>query len=307
MTAVPTASKAVRAEPIRRGGLPLDSDETARFLPWLVGVMVFLAALALAAMLAVGSAAGHWTAALRGSATIQVPVPGGGDAAAMDARVAAALGVVRDSPGVIDARPVPPAEAAALVEPWLGDAAKLADLPMPRLIALTVDPGRLDAAGLRSRLAGAVPGASYDDQRRWLDGLTELADSVVRVCLAVLVVVGAVAALSVVFATRSGLAVHREAIEVLHLIGARDGYIANAFAWQALGAALRGGVVGLIAAALCLWMVGRAGRSLAPGLLPTMALGTSHWILLVLLPALAALLAAGTARLAVLVELRRLP
>ena len=58
--------------------------------------------------------------------------------------------------------------------------------------------------------------------------------------------IGGAAVLTVIFTTRAGLAVHHAVVEVLHLIGARDGYIARQFQRQALRLALRGGIVGLV-------------------------------------------------------------
>ena len=41
---------------------------------------------------------------------------------------------------MISAIPVPVAEVAALVEPWMGDLEAEKDLPLPRLIDVTLDP-----------------------------------------------------------------------------------------------------------------------------------------------------------------------
>jgi cell division transport system permease protein len=286
-----------------RSDLPLRGDDTGRFLPWVVAVMVFLATLSFAAALAVGAAASRWQHDLNGSATVQIADTGIGS---LDARVAAALDLLRHTPGIRRADAIAPEAAAALLEPWLGNAATLADLPMPRLIDVAFDSYKVDTAALGRQLAAAVPGASFDDHRRWVEGLAAIAHSVVLVAIVVVVLVGGVATLSVVFAVRSGLAVHRDVIEVLHLIGARDDYIANNFARHALWTGLRGGVIGSVIALASLIGLAHVGGDVAPGMLPDLRLDAVDWVMLALIPPLAALLAAAAARTTVLRALARL-
>jgi cell division transport system permease protein len=288
-----------------RNDLPLRGDDTGRFLPWIVAVMVFLATLAFDAALAAGAAASRWAQDLSGSATVQVADTGSGTGN-LDARVAAALDLLRRTPGVRRADPISPEAAAALIAPWLGSAATLGDLPMPRLIDVSFDASEVDTAALDRQLAAVVSGASFDDHRRWVEGLALIARWVILVAVGIVVLVGAVAALSVVFAVRSGLAVHRDVIEVLHLIGARDDYIANNFARHTLWIGLRGGVLGSLLGIASLLALSWLGRDAAPGMLPGLRLDALDWAMLGLLAPLAAALAAATARSTVLRALTRL-
>src|ERR1019366_9282191 len=65
---------------------------------------------------------------------------------------------------------------------------------------------------------------------------------------AALLVVVAVAAAVVAVATRAGLSVRRQAIEIVHGLGATDGYIARRFALRATRLAAIGGGIGAMAA-----------------------------------------------------------
>ena len=56
-----------------RTDLPLDRDAAAKFLPWILGFMVYLAALAVGAALIVDRLADHWRAGLTGNLTIEIP------------------------------------------------------------------------------------------------------------------------------------------------------------------------------------------------------------------------------------------
>ncbi|HMK68596.1 MAG TPA: cell division protein, partial [Stellaceae bacterium] len=146
----------------------------------------------------------------------------------------------------------------------------------------------------------------------WLDRVIRTGLALQAVAVAIVVLVGAAAVLAVVFATRTGLAVHHAVVEVLHLIGARDGYIARQFEWHALRLAIEGGVVGLLLAVLT--VAGVAGAAERVGaiddtarLLPLMEAPLYEWALLLLLPVAAGLIAMITARITVLRALARMP
>jgi cell division transport system permease protein len=286
--------------------IPFDRDGSGRFLPWLIGLMVYLAALALAGALALDRALESWDRGLAGSLTVELPPAQ--DAGETD--LAAAVAALRASPGVSAARPLARAEVAALLEPWLG-----ADLPqelaLPRLIDVRIA-GGTDLADVRDRLAKAAPGAVLDDHRLWLDHLVAMVRSAEATAIGIVLLIGAAAVLSVVFTTRTGLAVHRDVIELLHLMGARDRYIAAQFERQAVLLGLAGGAIGLALALATLLALARAGGAASvlgesAAALPSVALAPWHYAALFGLPVAASLLALATARLTVLRALARMP
>jgi cell division transport system permease protein len=203
---------------------------------------------------------------------------------------------------VLKAEPLADTAAQKLLAPWLGDA-NLKDLPVPRLIDITIEPTELNPVTLQQRLSAAVPGAVFDDHRQWVGGLRALAHALELVAVAILGLVGSVAVIAIIFATRSGMAVNREVVEVLHLIGARDDYIANGFARHASVMALRGGVGGALLATGALLVLQSSGASLANGLLPSFTIGIVSWALIAALPVCSAVLAALTARVTVMASL----
>jgi cell division transport system permease protein len=125
--------------------------------------------------------------------------------------------------------------------------------------------------------------------------------------MTIVILIGIAAAATVVFATRTGLAVHQGAIEVLHIIGARDTYIARQFQVRAMSLALRGGLLGLILATMTLALLAGIAGNLEGPLLPQLAVTPSLWGGLAALPLAAALIATLTARITVVRTLSRLP
>ena len=289
-----------------RSDLPLANDAASRFLPWIAGLMVYLAALALAAALAVDGVAERWHVGLGGNLTVQLDAPSDGKPATRLARRDQAVALLRAEPAVEAAEPIDDAAVRRLVAPWLGTGDIGDDLPLPDLIAVRLRQGaNLDAAGLGQRLAAVVPGASVDDHKQWLAGLLRLIDAVRLVAAIVLGLVVVAATATVVFVTRTGLDVHRRVIDIVHLVGATDGYIAGQFQANALTLGLLGGIGGLALAGLTLVVVAALLSGVDENLLPPLSLAPGQWALLAALPLIAALLAMLTARWTVLGSLRR--
>ena len=265
--------------------------------------MVYLATLALAGALVASSAIERWSQGLTGSLTVQIMPASDGETGE---RVAAALALLRGTPGVAEAEALSDERIAKLLSPWLGpDGAR--DLPLPALIDIRLAPDtHLDLAALAARLRDAVPNATLDDHQRWLHKLVMLGRMVELVALVVLLLIAAAAAAVTVFGTRTALAIHRHVIEVMHLIGAQDSYVARQFQSHALAIGLRGGLAGLVGAAGTLLAVARIVRPGSLGILPDLSLQPWQWGALALLPAATALIAMLTARLTVLRTLARM-
>ena len=293
----------------RRNDLPLDRDPSSRFLPWLVAVMVFLAALALVCAMAMNKVVQRWDQGLSGSITVQIPPPEETSAAgASEMVIDRVIDILLDTEGVIVAEVLEPDEIAELLKPWLGTEAIGQDLPLPMLVAVVLDPRTSpDLDRLARRLDEVVPGTLVDDHQSWLGELLGLARSIELLAALVLALVGSSAIAIVIFATRMGLAIHGQIIELLHLIGAQDSYVAAEFQSHALKLALRGGVIGLLLALIALFAVARLMNRVESALFPEFSLQPLEWSLLAFLPLAIALVAMLTARWTVLRTLGRMP
>lgn len=299
-----TQRLAARLAPWRRAEAALSPDDGPGYLPWIVGIMAFLAAVALASSLALSEAASRWIAGFAGTLTVEIaPVPDG-DPAAAQARLNAAVTALRAMPEIARAEPIARERLAMLVAPWIGTATL--DLPWPILVDVTLAEGvALDAAALQQRLATAGTSAVVDDHRGWLDGLRRLARLAVLLALVVVTLVGIASACMVVLATRAGLALQHDAIELLHLMGAHDSYIARQFARQALRRSALGAFCGVGAALVSFHVAAEAVHAIDPQLFATPSLGLEAWLLLIALPFAAAALATLAAWHTVMRALKR--
>ncbi len=290
---------------LRRSDLPFDRDASARFLPWLIAFMAFLSGLALAGALSLERLAGDWDRGVSATFTVQLPPADSREETAR--RVARALRLLEGVDGLAEVRSLDDDDLLRLLGPWLGSADTLHELPLPRLIDLRLAPGAgLTADDIRHRLAPSIPGVLVDDHQVWLRRLVGLLRTVEALAAAVVVLTLSSMVATVVFATRTGLAVHHDVIEVLHLTGARDSYIAWQFATRALILGLRGGTIGLLLCLPALLGLGTMIDGLGGGVAPAVGPAPTDVLILALLPVVAGLTAMVSARRTVMRALRRM-
>jgi cell division transport system permease protein len=213
-----------------------------RALVAVIAIMTFLAALTSGAVMLVRAAANEWQSEVAREVTIQIRATAGRD---LEADVGRAAALARATMGVAGVRAYSREESAQLLEPWLGAGLQLDDLPVPRMVVVRVAPGAApDVAELRERLSEQVPGATLDDHRGFLDRMRTMSRTVLVGGVGVLLLVLTATVLSVTFATRAAMATNRPVIEVLHLIGAKDNFIAGHFQRHFLRLGLIGGLIG---------------------------------------------------------------
>ena len=276
-----------------------------RALVFVIAIMAFLACLAVGSVSLVRGSANLWAAEISREATIQIKPTGTlEDARDMERALETALAFALSVEGVVDARIVSSAESDALLEPWLGAGFSSDALPVPRLVEITLDPERMpNFRAMRDGLAIAVPTASLDDHRTWVDRLVAVARGTVLLGTALLALVLGATALTVVFATRGAMVGNRHIVEVLHFVGAEARFVAREFERHFLLIGIKGAAVGCAAATLVFWGAGwlgggaeEVGGAAATGdaMFGRFALSGWGYVLIILVAALVALIASLT-------------
>jgi cell division transport system permease protein len=282
--------------------VPADSI-SGRALLAVIAIMTFLAALTLGAVVLVRSASGDWQSAVAREVSIQLRPTDGRD---IEADLRRIVQIASQTEGIASARAYSKEESAAMLQPWLGAGLPLNELPIPRIVAVRVSSeATADFAGLRRQLA-QLPGVSLDDHRVFVDRMRSTARSAVLIGLIVLGMVLAAAMMSVMFATRGAMAANRQIIEVLHVVGAQQGFIAAEFQRHFLLLGLKGGAIGGCAAMVLFallglsstWFPGR-GDIQVTALFGEASLGWEGYGAMIGLIILMAAVTAGIARLTV--------
>ena len=276
-------------------------------MPWVIAIMIALTVIAAAAGLALYNLGANARAEIAGGFTVQI-LEGAPAERSRQAEVAVAQ--LRNRADVISVRRVPEDELEALLEPWLGQRALSGDeaIPVPALIDVRME-GRVTEERLeelRASLAALVPSARIDAQAGWLGPVFDALASLQWLALGLVLLLAVTSAAAVWLAARSALGSNRETIEVIHLLGATDRQIARLFERSiALDAAL-GGAAGLTLGLGAVWLLGRQFSRLGSGMVAGGTLGPIDWALLAAIPLAGVAVAMVTARLTVLVALRRI-
>ena len=248
MTEIAEPAVAMPARRMRRAPTPIVpvQNVAGTALVVVIAIMTFLSCLTLGAVTLVRDASSAWQTEISREATIQIKPADGID---METSLLAAQRIAAGFAGVRSASIVDEAATARLLEPWLGTGLDLDELPVPRLIVVTIDPlAPPDFPTMRALLSGEVPGASLDDHRTWADRLVAMANTTVAIGLSILALMLAATVLTVVFATRGAMDGNGHIIEVLHFVGAEARFIAGEFRRHFLWTGLKGAAIGGAAA-----------------------------------------------------------
>lgn len=300
-----------------RYGLPLNNNGGSGFIVLLITLMTFLAVLALSATFALGGMTARWSSGLENKLTIELPTADSGgkiyskdEINSLKIKVKKTLDSI-DNISKIDI--IGDDELQALLAPWLGNDFALDDVPMPALIAVETKGSSKGQSSdafsetLQAQLSEIDSAIRVDAHKEWLEDFLRLIGSVKFVTFFVSVLIGLTAAVAIAGVIRSRMSEHRPDVELLHLMGASDQYIARQFERYALRLGLLGGAFGLLAGSFGLLLFSAVIGGRDGGVLPSVEFGVFAIVVLLSLPMLACALCAGTARITVLRALARMP
>ena len=281
-------------------------------LVFVIAIMTFLACLTLGTVVVVRQSAEGWQSQIAREATIQIKPADGLD---MEAALAQTQIIAAGFAGVREARIVDKEATARLLEPWLGAGLDMETLPVPRLVIITIDPASPpDFASMKAAIAQAVPQAVVEDHRTWVDRLVSMSRTTVLIGIGILSLVLTATALAVVFATRGAMAGNGPIIEVLHFVGAEQGYIARQFQRRFFVTGIKGALAGGLASVLIFLAIGWWSSSnmatpeadQANALFGTFSIGWGGYASILALVVLVATLTAETTRFTVIRHLNTL-
>jgi len=263
-------------------------------VPVLIAIMTFVMVVVAAAGLALANTGAVVRAGVEHRYSIQIA-----DGAA---KAPAAIAAARSQPGVSRVEQVDPDQLRRTLQRWLGPASAEADLPLPALIDVDLEPGA-DAAAVAAAVQRAVPTARFVAHQSSLAPLLQALRGLTLLALGLVLMIALASAAAVVLAARGALDTHRGTIEVMHGIGATDDQVAQLFVRQIALDALMGGIAGAAIAGLIIALIlgGARTASMLAGAPP---LGWSDALLLTMLPLAIALLATMVARSALVRALR---
>ncbi len=243
--------------------VPVESV-SGRALIIVVIIMTFLASITAGAVEMISGASSSWSTEIAREMTIQVRPKAGRN---IEEDLSAAEKIARNTDIISNVTVYTKEQSERLLEPWLGTNLNLNQIPVPRIIVLKLkSDDSLDFTRsiqiLKQSLIISIPTATLDDHRKWGSRLATMAGAMVFSGLFILVLVLVATTLAIAFATRGAMAGTREIINVLHLVGAEDRFIADEFQRHFLKLGARGGIIGGFLAIIVFLVASKVSKSL---------------------------------------------
>lgn len=284
----------------RKQELPLKGEQTSLFLQVIISIAVFIFAITLSGVLSVDSMISSWNKSILGSLTVQIiPINDTNKEKAKAETLAyeeKAVEFLRSVNGIIKVTPLSDQQLDELLHPWLGDEVNISDLPTPRIIDVKISPkAEIDFLQLAKDLAVASPQASLDNHKLWLNKLIAFADGLKLIASTILLLVAAITSGAIFYTTQMSLGLHHNIIEILHIIGAKDAYIAQQYAKRMAFLGFVGGFIGLGFAVPAIFFIGNLAKSIEGGIISDASLSIADWISILILPLFAMLISMLTA------------
>jgi len=226
--------------------LPLGKEPSSRLVPWIVAFMVYLGCLLAGATFYITGQAREWKSQLGSTLTIEVPISGKLTRAGAQERV---LLIVNKLQGVKSAEALSEDQIESLLKRWVPD--NTAEVALPLIVDVRLeDRANIDISHLEAMLKTITPQANVVDHRAWAQEVKDVIFIVNLIAAMLFSLLVVAVALITIFATRTSLLIHRQIIDVLHLIGATPTYISRQFDAHSLKTGLIAGLVGTILSAL---------------------------------------------------------
>jgi cell division transport system permease protein len=240
---------------MRPGSIIPSNAASLRSLTVTMAVMSYLACLAIGALILVDRAVTSWTSGLAREMTVQVRYVKSAD---IDGEVEKVRGILETFPGIASVEVMDKEAGAKLLEPWLGTRS-LEGLPVPRLIRVIADEKNPPDLTALERSLSEVQGVRLDTHRKWEAELTRMARALSVLSYSILILISISAIAIVIFATRAVLQANRPIVELLHLMGARDRYIARQIDGRFLRTGLLSGFLGVAMGLITFLALGMTG------------------------------------------------
>ncbi len=284
----------------RKQELPLKGENTSLFLQVIISIAVFIFAITLSGVLSIDSMIDNWNKSILGSLTVQIIPTNDTDKEKSRAETLAyqekAVDFLKSVNGVIKVTPLSDDQLTELLSPWLGDEVNITDLPTPRLIDVKISPdANIDFSQLAKDLAVASPQASLDNHKLWLNKLIAFADGLNLIASTVLLLVAGITSGAIFYTTQMSLGLHHNIIEILHIIGAKDTYVAQQYAKRMAFLGFMGGVIGLFFAIPSIFFIGNLALAIEGGIISDAGLNFADWSIILALPLFSMLISMLTA------------
>lgn len=278
-------------------------DDTHRFLPWHIGIMVALATLLLLLVVALGGWVGTHHDDYNSDFTVILP----GSLKNLDKKTRLAKAEIEKDIAVSHIDKVSDAHLRELLTPWIGSGEALFDMPLPMVLDVQLkDPEKpANISHLKKALATIDPAIELDANHSWAEIFAGFINILQWLTFLLIATIFAAMTLMIAFSARASLHMHQRTVGLLHAMGAEDSYIARQFQFEHFKIGLKAAAIGTLCAAIIYFILGYAVGSMDTPVLPSFAFMMPHLVLILLMPLMCAFIVLFATRTSVLSQLKK--
>ena len=228
--------------------LPFKHESSPRYIAWIVALMVFLTTIFLAGSLSLSHMIQSWDQKSQNGFSVELSPPESFQGSNRVRELSdqwKILELLKRVKGVVKAEVISKTTISSFSQTLLGKIDENSALPQPVVIDVQVkDVKKINLKKLQKYLDQLLPGTSIKKDRDLHEGLMTLANLILAIATIVALLIAGSAIMVAIFSAHSGLIIYKNIIEILHLVGAHNAYIARQFQTQAMRLGLKGSAIG---------------------------------------------------------------
>lgn len=241
--------------------IPISSTVIGRYLPWILGIMVLFVILIVEVYFIFGATVNKWEENVQGTLTIQIPYTTQESASNTNyqQQVDEIFAILSNIDAIQQVQVVKDETLLGMIEPWFGKLDDATLLPIPKLMEVILKPdAEIDIGIIEHDLQAIHPDVQINDHSAWLKPTLSFFHSIQFFSIFLIILIALASVFTIILAVKMGVVANIQTIEILHLMGAEDYYIAREFNNQTNKMGLKAGLFGVIAAliisALIYWI-----------------------------------------------------
>ena len=276
------------------------TDINKGFLPFITAFMVFLASITFATALIGNNLANDWNTHMSNNITIQVlpDMKSKNPQKEIEERIKNITKILQQTPGIKSHYAMNLKETVELLKPWIGDFINNEiDIPLPRII--TVETSNIIPVNMRA-LNDEIKNYSslikLETYETWMYEFKKTLSAVQTLLGIIIILILSTTAITISYATKSGLNINKKVINIMHMVGAR----------QMMKLSISGGIVGYMFSCFTIFLIKTFSKDLNDGIIANFQFSSYIYLYILIIPILAGIISKTSATLTIKKELKKM-
>ena len=282
------------------------TDLNKGFLPFITAFMVFVASITYATALIGNSLASDWNRHMSNNLTIQVlpDMRAKNPPKEIEERINNIKKILKQTPGIKSFYAMSKSETVDLLKPWIGD--KI-DITLPRIISVQIsDVIPLNTKTLVNEIKNYSSLIKLETYETWMFEFKNTVSAVQTLLGLIIILILSTTAITISYATKSGLNINKKVINIMHMVGATNKYISTQFSRQMMILAITGGSIGYIISCIVILIIKTISKDISDGIIANFEFSSYIYLQMLIIPIIAGIIAKVSAMLTIKKELNKM-